>query len=196
MTRSGTETRERCHCPAGAVTMRPRRRTVRGNTPAISNATARIPKPDLKEWVRPTKNPTKDGPRKPPSPAETQLMVPVAIAAAESQRKAEGMAQKLGRKASRLAVAIENRNKEGRNPQSVTLSTSNAAAVTQSGIVVCQRRSELRSECQPFTCMATKPSTLGKATSRVTLKSLSPDKRFSMVGNQKAKAYADPFCAK
>jgi hypothetical protein len=139
---------------------------------ALSNATARTPNPDLNEWVRAARNPTKDGPIKPPSPTETQFIVPVAIAAAESQRKAEGMAQKLGRKASRLAAAIENRNKEGRNPQSATLSTSNADAVTQSGIVVCQRHSDVRSERQPFTCMATKPSTLGKATSSVTLKSL------------------------
>src|SRR5215471_17821940 len=116
------------------------------------------------------------GPRKPPSPAATQLIVPVASAAAESQRNADGMAQKLGKKASRLAAATENRNKEPLIPHSVTLSISNAAAVTHNGIAVCQRRSAVRSECQPFTCMATKPSRLGKATRSVTLKSLRPDK--------------------
>src|ERR1700719_1375054 len=123
-------------------------------------------------------------------------MVPVAIAAAVSERKADGIAQKLGKKASRPAAAIENRISEGTVPQSALLSTSNAAAVTHSGIAVCQRRSPVRSECQPFICMATKPSRLGKATSRVTLKSLSPDKLLSMVGSQKAKAYAEPFCTK
>src|SRR5438046_9650230 len=97
------------------------------------------------------------------------------------------MDQKLGKKASRLAAAIENRKSEGTVPQSFTLSARNAAAVTHSGMAVCQRRSAVRSECQPFTCMARKPSRLGKATISVTLKSLSPDKRLSMVGSQKAK---------
>src|SRR5713226_2005743 len=123
-------------------------------------------------------------------------MVPVAIAAAVSERNADGIAQKLGKKASRPAAAIENRIREGTVPQSALLRTSNAAAVTHSGIDVCQRRSAVRSECHPFTCMATKPSRLGKATSRVTLISLSPDKRLIMVGSQKAKAYAEPFCTK
>src|SRR5712691_7967710 len=98
------------------------------------------------------------------------------------------MAQKLGKKASKLAAAIENKKRDGTVPQSALLSTSNAAAATHSGIAVCQRRSAVRSECQPFICMATKPSKLGKATSRVTLMSLSPDKRLIMVGSQKAKA--------
>src|ERR1700737_2955549 len=123
-------------------------------------------------------------------------MVPVAMAAAESQRNADGMAQKLGKKASRPAEAMENKKREGTVPQSALLSTSKAAAVTHSGIAVCQRRSAVRSECQPFTCIATKPSRLGKATIRVTLKSLSPERRLSMVGSQKAKAYAEAFCTK
>src|SRR5207253_9529443 len=129
-------------------------------------------------------------------PAATQLIVPVARAAAESQRNADGMAQKLGKKASKLAAAIENKKRDGTVPQFATLSTSNAAAATHSGIAVCQRRSAVRSECQPFTCMARKPSRLGRATSRVSVKSLSPDKRWRMVGSQKAKAYAEPFCTK
>src|SRR5208282_3812907 len=103
-------------------------------------------------------------------------MVPVAMAAAESQRNADGMAQKLGKKASRPAAAIENKKREGKVPQFALLSTSNDDAAIQSGIAVCQRRSAVRSECQPFTCIATKPSRLGKATSRVTLTSLSPDR--------------------
>src|SRR5438445_411967 len=94
------------------------------------------------------------------------------------------------------AAASENRKRDGTVPQSAALSTSNAAAATHSGIAVCQRRSAVRSECQPFTCMARKPSRLGRATSRVTLKSLSPDKRLSMVGSQNAKAYAEPFWTK
>src|SRR2546425_13355651 len=106
------------------------------------------------------------------------------------------MAQKLGKKASRLAAAIENRKRDGTAPQSARLNTSNAAAATHSGTAVRQRRSAVRSECQPFTCMATKQSRLGKATSRVTLKSLTLDNRLSIVGSQKAKAYADPFCTK
>src|SRR6185312_14338482 len=98
--------------------MRPRRMpTQRGNRPPIASAIARTAKPDLKEWVRAACSPTNVGPRKPPSPAATQLMVPVAIAATESQRNAEGMAQKLGKKASRLAAATENSNREGRVPQ-------------------------------------------------------------------------------
>ena len=40
------------HCPAEGATTWPRTRTVRGNTPAISSATTRNPKPDLNEWVR------------------------------------------------------------------------------------------------------------------------------------------------
>src|ERR1700739_162194 len=123
-------------------------------------------------------------------------MVPVAIAAGVSQRNADGMAQKLGKKASRPAAAIENKKREGTVPQFATLSTRHAAAVVHSGIAVCQRRSAVRSGCQPFTCMARKPRRLGKATRRVTLTSLSPDKRLSMVGSQKAKAYAEPFCKK
>src|SRR5712675_1610380 len=68
----------------------------------------------------------------------TQLIVPVAIAAAVSDRNADGIAQELGKKASRPAAAIENRISDGTVPQSVLLSTSNAAAVTHSGIAVCQ----------------------------------------------------------
>ena len=55
---------------------------------------------------------------KAPRPAATQLIVPVAIAAAVSERNADGMAQKLGKKASRPAAAIENRKREGTVPQS------------------------------------------------------------------------------
>src|SRR5438876_10919849 len=124
------------------------------------------------------------------------MIMPEAISEAESKNKADGMAQKIGKKASKLAAADENKKRDGTVPQFATLSTSNAAAATHSGIAVCQRRSAVRSECQPFTCMARKPSRLGRATSRVTLKSLSPDKRLSMVGSQKAKAYAEPFCMK
>src|ERR1700732_2660213 len=61
-------------------------------------------------------------------------MVPGAMAAAEPQRNADGMAQKLGKKASRPAEAIENRKREGTVPQSALLSTSKAAAVAHSGI--------------------------------------------------------------
>ena len=86
--------------------MRPRMRTLRGNTPAMTSATARTAKPDLNEWVRAACIPTKAGPRKPPSPAAIQLILPVAIAAAESHRNAEGIAQKLGKNASRLAAAM------------------------------------------------------------------------------------------
>src|SRR5215472_3357027 len=96
----------------------PRTRTARGNTPAISRAAASTPKPDRNEWVRAAWNPTKAGPRKPPSPAAIQLIVPVAIAAAESERNADGMAQKLGKKASRLAAATESSKSEGKVPQS------------------------------------------------------------------------------
>src|SRR5579862_909982 len=116
-----------------------------------------------------------------------QLMVPVAMAAAVSQRNADGIAQKLGKNASSPAEAIENKSREGMVPQFATLSTSSAAAVIQSGIAVCQRRSAVRSECQPFNCIAANPRRLGKATSSVTRTSLSPDRRFNMVGSQKAK---------
>src|SRR5437899_10738901 len=103
------------------------------------------------------------------------------------------MAQKLGKKASRLAAAIENRKRDGTVPQSAALSTSNAAAATHSGIAVCQRRSAVRSECQPFCGMATRPSRLGKATSRVSLKAPSRDKRLTREVRQQQKGYAEPF---
>src|ERR1700719_2791360 len=48
----------------------------------------------------------------------------------------------------------------------------------------CQRRSPVRSECQPFTCCVMNAATYGKAASSVTLRSLLPESRFRIVGSQ------------
>jgi len=65
------------------------------------------------------------------------------------------------------------------------MSPSNPAAVTKSGTAVCQRRSQLLSECHPLNSMARNATAYGNAPSIPTLKSENPDCRFRMVGSQK-----------
>src|SRR5271155_2444129 len=87
-----------------------------------------------------------------------ELMSPMEAAAADSPRKAEGMGQKDGRNALALAATVRQTNANQKwEPERIA--SAKAAAPSMRGIAVCQRRSLVRSECQPLKSMASSTKT-------------------------------------
>jgi hypothetical protein len=63
------------------------------------------------------------------------------------------------------------------------------------GTPACHRRSPDLSECQPLSCCVANPARYGSPASTVARKSLTPESRFTIVGNQNANPYP-PLVAK
>src|SRR5579872_6559621 len=112
-----------------------------------------------------------------------ELMSPMDAAAADSPRKAEGTGQKAGRNALAVEATVRQANANQKwEPERIV--SANAATPSMSGIAVCQRRSLVRSECQPLKSMAKSTATYGRIESIVTERSDIPDARFRNVGSQ------------
>src|SRR5258706_201946 len=79
-----------------------------------------------------------------------------------------------------------NRAIDSRCLELLIIASERASAHRNTGMAACHLRSPVRSECQPFNCCVTKAATYGKAASRVTFRSLCPERRFRIVGSQKA----------
>src|SRR5580700_8343597 len=110
-------------------------------------------------------------------------MRPMDAAAADSPRKAEGIGQKDGRKAFAVEATVRHANANQKcDPE--TIVKANATTPNMSGIAVCQRRSLVRSECQPLKSMAKSTATYGRIESMVTVRSDMPEARFKNVGSQ------------
>src|SRR5271154_7452053 len=82
-----------------------------------------------------------------------ELIRPMEAAAADSPRKAEGTGQKAGRKALAVEATVRHANANQKwEPERIV--RVNARAPSMRGIAVCQRRSLVRSECQPLKSIA------------------------------------------
>src|ERR1043166_3538901 len=127
------------------------------------------------------------GPTNPPMLA-TQLMNPIAAAAAELVRNAEGNAQNEGR----YAVVPNPIKVNTRTSHAFECGTTNhapsAKAAINWGRAKCQRRSCVRSEFQPRTSIPTKPAPKINDPIQLTCRTLHPVKRWSKVGSQNQKA--------
>src|ERR1035438_6576602 len=112
-------------------------------------------------------------------------MRPIDAAAADSLRKAVGNAQKLGMKA---IVQAPDRIRNARLAQRWPLKPTEMAMNTPHNpriAAVCQRRSPVRSESQPFQTITKTPNREGSAAINVTLTFGRPVARLRIVGNQK-----------
>src|SRR5580658_7607323 len=112
-----------------------------------------------------------------------ELISPMEAAAADSPRKAEGTGQNEGRKALALEATVRQTNANQKwEPERIV--SAKATTPSISGTAVCQRRSLVRSECQPLISMATSTATYGRIESMVTARSDMPDARLRNVGSQ------------
>ena len=125
------------------------------------------------------------GPKNPPR-FPSELISPIEAAAADSLRNVVGTAQNAGWKEKYPAQTRLNRQTVSTTFVPNNTARSKLTPLENIGIAACHRRSQDLSECQAFNCCAKKPATYGNETIRVTRRSLCPDRRFRIVGNQKA----------
>src|SRR5580658_4215945 len=112
-----------------------------------------------------------------------ELISPMDAAAADSPRKAEGMGQKDGRNALALDATVRQTNANQKcEPERMV--SAKATTPNMSGTAVCQRRSLVRSECQPLKSMAKSTATYGMIESMVTARFDMPEARLRNVGSQ------------
>src|SRR5271167_5026308 len=104
-------------------------------------------------------------------------------AAADSPRKTEGTGQKDGRNALALEATTMHTN-ASQKCEPARMRNENATTPSMSGTAVCQRRSLVRSECQPLRSMARSTATYGRIEKSVTARLDIPEARLRNVGSQ------------
>src|SRR5271154_5846985 len=110
-------------------------------------------------------------------------MRPMDAAAADSPRNTEGMGQKDGRKALAVEATVRHANANQKwEPERIV--RANARTPKMRGTAVCQRRSLVRSECQPLKSIARSTATYGIIDNMVTARFDMPDARLRNVGSQ------------
>src|SRR5215469_16787264 len=114
------------------------------------------------------------------------LIIPTAGAAADWLRISVGMEKNTEIYAPPTATTVNNTIAAPTDCGPRANPTHPHTAIS-SGTVACHLLSRWRSECQPFTCIATKQAAKGTAPSRPSLKSETPAIRFNIVGNQNMK---------
>ena len=126
--------------------------------------------------------PTKYGPTK-PAVLPTALIIPTDAAAADLLRSSVGIEKKTGRYAPPAVTIVRDSTISGIE-RGCIISPKNPTVDISIGTEQCQRLSRHLSECHPLTTIAKKYVRYGNAPSRPTFASESPEKRFSIDGNQ------------
>ena len=106
---------------------------------------------DVMKYWNERNTPTMNGPTNPPK-FPTELMNPIEAAAADSVRNSVGTGQNAGWKPKYAPPTPIKKRIASRRLDPMLIAIKRKSPLNSRGTTACQRRSQFRSECQPFSC--------------------------------------------